>query len=227
MEILQIDLRETDGRARLKLLLADADLLLTSSRLSSLQRLGLSWHELHQLFPRLCQVAIVGERGVRGEVAGHDLTYQARAGLLRKPAVPAILAADVHGAQCAVTAALELLYVRERTGAGSYQEVAIAEGAREFSASIAHGLTSPTGVLGGASPFYNVYRATDGWIALAAIESHFQERVLKCLELESEDRAAFEQTFAKHGCEYWENAARDCDFPLATLDLAADFHGES
>jgi crotonobetainyl-CoA:carnitine CoA-transferase CaiB-like acyl-CoA transferase len=217
MDILEINLRDADGNARLRLLLADADLLLTSSRPSSLQKLKLSWNELHPLFPRLCHVAIVGESAGRAGVAGHDLTYQARAGLLREPRVPAILAADVLGAQCAVSAALELLYVRERTGAGSYKEVAIADAAREFSASIAHGLTSSEGVLGGASPFYNVYRAADGYIALAAIEPHFRERVLKCLELESEDRAAFERTFAKHSCRYWENAALDCDFPLAEL----------
>src|SRR5262245_65334617 len=56
----RIDLKLDPGRARLDDLLAAADVLITSSRLSSLARLGLSWPDVHYRHPRICYVAIVG-----------------------------------------------------------------------------------------------------------------------------------------------------------------------
>src|SRR5690606_20205433 len=97
----------------------DADILITSSRPSALARLGLDAKNLRKTYPRLCHVAIVGESGKRAEHAGHDLTYQARHGLVDPPSMPKALVADTAGAERAVSAALAMLYAREKTGKGS------------------------------------------------------------------------------------------------------------
>lgn len=54
VDVLRLDLKTGDGRRRLAELLASADLLITASRPASLQRLGLSWPDLHARHPRLC-----------------------------------------------------------------------------------------------------------------------------------------------------------------------------
>ena len=71
-------------------------LLITSSRPSSLARLGLDPPALAAQ-PRLCHVGIVGY-AADPEAAGHDLNYQAAAGLVRPSQLPASLLADMAGA---------------------------------------------------------------------------------------------------------------------------------
>ena len=86
--VLPLDLKDPAAREQLFAQLGDADLLLTSSRPSALERLGLGWSELHSRFPRLCQVAIIGHVPPHEEQPGHDLTYQASLGLVDPPHMP-------------------------------------------------------------------------------------------------------------------------------------------
>src|SRR4051794_26225209 len=104
-DVVRLDLKDAAGRASLDGLLEGADVLLTSSRPAALDRLGLSWPDLHVRFPHLVQVAIVGHAAPHQEVPGHDLTYLATAGLLVPPQVPRTLLADLAGAERAVSTA--------------------------------------------------------------------------------------------------------------------------
>ncbi|WP_297007267.1 CoA transferase, partial [uncultured Corynebacterium sp.] len=169
-EIRALDLRGEDGRRELDGLLADADLLITSSRPRSLAKLGLSWDDLHAAHPHLCQVAVVGYPGRDVDRAGHDLTYQAEAGTLIPPQLPSIPVADLAGAERVVGDAAALLLQTARTGTGGYREVSLAQVVEDFSASVRYGLSGPGTVLGGAFPGYGLYRAADGWLALATLE---------------------------------------------------------
>ena len=94
----------------------------------------------------------------REHLAGHDLTYQAEAGLLTPPAMPAALVADLSGAQRAAVEAINLLFVRERTGAAGHAVVALSDCAKLFAEPLRHGLTAPTGVLGGACAAYGRWK---------------------------------------------------------------------
>ena len=60
--MLRLDLKDEAGRGRLDELLADADVLLTSSRPSALARMGLARDEVEARHPHLVHVAIVGPR---------------------------------------------------------------------------------------------------------------------------------------------------------------------
>src|SRR5579885_447372 len=90
------------AQATVLALAARADLLITSMRPRALQACGLDWSRTHAAFPRLSHVEIVGEGGDRAGGAGHDLTYQAVAGLLTPPAMPRTVFADMFAAERAI-----------------------------------------------------------------------------------------------------------------------------
>jgi crotonobetainyl-CoA:carnitine CoA-transferase CaiB-like acyl-CoA transferase len=215
--VLRLNLKAEPDRRRLDELLADTDVLLTSSRPSALARLGLAWAELEARFPRLVQVAIVGHAEPDQERPGHDLTYLAPFGLVSPPALPQTLVADLGGAERAVTAAVAMLLGRERGGGGRYVEVALADAAETFSLPWTFGLTVPDGVLGGGYPFYGLYEAKDGWIAVAALEPRFRDRLVAELGVDQPTHEALRAAFAVRTPAEWEHWAADRDLPIAAV----------
>jgi crotonobetainyl-CoA:carnitine CoA-transferase CaiB-like acyl-CoA transferase len=215
--ILRLNLKDEPERRRLDELLADTDVLLSSSRPSALGRLGLAWAELEHRFPRLVQVAIVGHAAPDQERPGHDLTYLAPFGVLSPPALPPTLVADLGGAERAVTAAVALLLERERGGGERYAEVALADAAETFSLPWTFGLTVPGGVLGGGYPFYGLYEAKGGWIAVAALEPRFRDRLVAELGVAEATHDAFAKAFAARTPDGWERWAADRDLPIAAV----------
>lgn len=218
--ILRLDLKSVDGRAKLDDLLATADLLLASFRPSALQRLGLDWESLHERHPKLCFVGIVGYAAPFQERTGHDLTYQGDLGLLRPPQMPPSLFIDLAGAEKAASMALALLNCAARRGTAGCAWVSLHECARELAAPLKAGLTTSSGLLGGAYPLYGFYRASDGWIAIAALEPHFAEKLLSELGLKKADRPALERIFLQRKAESWEKWATELDLPLVAVQEA-------
>ncbi len=215
--VLRLDLKSPEGRAELDDLLAKADLLLASFRPSALQRLGLDWENLHARHPKLCFVGIIGYPAPLHEQTGHDLTYQADLGLLRPPQMPPTLFIDLAGAERAVGMALALLNRSARKGTAGCAWVSLHECARDLAMPLKAGLTSSDGMLGGAYPLYAFYRANDGWIAIAALEPHFAQKLLSELGLKTADRAALERIFLQRKAASWEKWAADLDLPLVAV----------
>jgi len=218
--VVRLDLKERTGRQGLERLLADSDLLLTSSRPSALARLGLARSELEARFPRLLQVAIVGHGAPRQDVAGHDLTYVAHAGLATPPRLPLTLLADLGGAERAVTAALALLHGRDRGDSTRSAEVALADAADYYAAPLRFGLTTPEGPLGGGSSVYRFYEAKGGWVAVAALEPHFRARLVAELGLDDEAGAPLEERFRERTPSEWEAWAAALDLPLTAVRIS-------
>jgi alpha-methylacyl-CoA racemase len=216
-EVVSLDLKAREGRAALYDYLENMDLLLTASRPAALGRLGLSWPGLRARFPRLCQVAIVGYPPPYENAPGHDLTYQARFGTLSPPGMPPVLVSDMAGAERAVSAALYLLFARERGRGAGYEQVALSEAAMSFAGPLRWGLTASGGVLGGGFPGYGLYRAQGGYVALAALEKHFWERLLEELGVEGDERRDLERIFQTRTAEQWEEWAEERDLPLAAV----------
>ena len=204
-----LDLKTPDGQARLSALVGDADVLLTSQRPSALARLNLDPDSLRARFPRLRTLRIVGT--VRDpEQPGHDLTYQAQAGLLGER-MPRTLASDVMTSERAFAGMLALL----RLPAGSVMDVGLVESLDPLMAPLRHGLTAPGGALGGGAPRYGVYGAKSGRIAVAALEPHFERELYRHLELpmNSDPSACFlERTAAE-----WEQWARERGLPIVEV----------
>ncbi len=213
----RIDARSAAGEAVLSRELARADVLVSAMRASALERLGLGWDELHARHPRLCHVAVFGEAPPFDSRPGHDLTYQARAGLIAAPALPRTVLADLAAAERAVSAALAALLLRERTGQTTRSDVAIVDAAQDFAAPLLHGLTAATGSLGGGLALYNVYETAEGWIALAALEPHFIEALKALLGSDALDPATLRARFRTRTAREWERLANERDIPLAAV----------
>jgi crotonobetainyl-CoA:carnitine CoA-transferase CaiB-like acyl-CoA transferase len=206
MEIVVRDLKQSPPTG----LLADADVLITSSRPSSLARLGLDPAAL-AAHPRLCHVAIVGYAD-DAEAAGHDLNYQAAAGLVRPPQLPASLLADMAGGERGAFAALALLAERERTGRGGTAQVALADAAGALAAPLAAGLTVDGAVLGGGNPFYAVYPAETGHVAVGCLEPQFADRLAEAVGARTAEQLAV--AFLTRPADEWERWARAHDLPV-------------
>ena len=228
IEVERLDLKSAEGRVGLAPHLAVSDLLLTSSRPASLTRMGLDWPALAELYPKLCQVAIVGYQGVEAERPGHDLTYQAELDLLDPPGLPRTVLADLAGAERAVSAALGLLLAMARAGgrntAGGvmetsdrYVQVSLSGAAAAFAEPLRHGLTAPGGFLGGQLPGYNLYQAQDGWIAVAALEAHFLRRLVAELGLSGATVEALADAFGERPADFWQTWAAERDLPIVVV----------
>jgi crotonobetainyl-CoA:carnitine CoA-transferase CaiB-like acyl-CoA transferase len=225
-QVVRLDLKDPAERGRFEDLLSGADLLLTSSRTSALERLGLGWEALHARHPRLCQVAVVGHPSPDDDWPGHDLTYQAALGLLGavgpegEPRMPVLLAADLPGAERAATEAVAALVARATSGEGSRREVALSDAAEAMAAPLRQGLTAPGAVLGGGHPTYRLYAARQGHVAVACLEPHFLARLTALLgvsptsESLGEDLAA---VFAARTAAEWEAWGLEHDLPLAEV----------
>jgi len=216
--VVRIDLKTQQGRTQLDRLLDDADLLLTSFRPSALRRLGIDWENLHPQHPRLCAVNIIGHPQPDEELPGHDLTYQAKLGVLRPPSLPITLYADMSGAERAVGISLALLLNFARTGQAGFASVSLYDVMREIAAPLAAGLTSQDGILGGTFPLYGLYRATDGWIAIAALEPAFAQRLSAEMELRFSTRAELEGIFSTRSASDWERWAQEHDLPIVKVE---------
>ena len=219
-QIISLDLKNPAHFGRFEKLLAKTDLLLTASRPAALERLSLGWKRIHRKFPALCQIALVGHAAPRDHVPGHDLTYLAGVGLLEPPAMPKTLLADLASAERLVSTGLALLLARERTGSGRYAQVPIADVAGDFSKPLRYGVTSPDGMLGGGAPGYNVYRTSDGWIAIAALEPHFWKNLQTELGVKNANYTLLAERFLTRSSDEWERWAAERDLPIAAVRQA-------
>lgn len=202
-----VDLRAPTGQARFADLLAGADVLISSHRRSALTRLGITVETLAGINPHLCWVEIVGDADAP-DVPGHDLTYQATAGLLAGAAMPRTLIADLAGAEAAAAAAAALIAGRERGRPGRHAVIGLRQAADRFAAPVRHGATIGAGLLSGATPEYGIYPLRDGFVACAALEPHFAARLA---EVSGGDIAGF---FAGLRMGDIPDLAADHDLPL-------------
>jgi crotonobetainyl-CoA:carnitine CoA-transferase CaiB-like acyl-CoA transferase len=187
VKVLQADLKTEHGQNALHKALARTDVLITSFRPSALNKLGLGWKSLHQRYPALCMVSIVGSPGARAEEPGHDLTYLAENGLVNGLDLPATLYADMGGSLLTTEAVLQALLLRQSKKAqGVFQEIALSDAAAYLALPRTWGLTTPDGDVGGAHAGYRVYACKNGRVAVAALEPHFAARLCVAAGLKPE-----------------------------------------
>ncbi len=185
-----IDLKKPEGVAVLKRLATGADVLLESFRPGVMARLGLDYDTLSAQNPRLvyCAITGYGQSGPLSTRAGHDMNYQAIAGVLGltgqdgEVVQPGIQAADVGGgALYGVIGVLAALYERERSGRGRFVDVSMTDGVGGLG--IMHHArqhldgepTSPGGdMLAGQALCYRTWRCADGrFLSVGALEPKF------------------------------------------------------
>jgi crotonobetainyl-CoA:carnitine CoA-transferase CaiB-like acyl-CoA transferase len=217
VEVHRVDLKSPEGRAAMERLLHGADVFISAQRPSALARLGLDSASLASRHPRLCHVAITGHGPPDDGVAGHDLTYLAAHGLVTPPALPPTLFADMAGAERVVSTALALVHARDRDGRGPSIAVPLAEAAAALAQPRDEGLTGPGALLGGGFAGYNLYAAREGWVAVAALEPHFERKLAEAIGLEKLTVDGLTERFAKDTASHWESWARSLDLPIVAV----------
>ncbi|WP_315128629.1 CoA transferase [Comamonas antarctica] len=198
MRCLQADLKSADGQEQLHAELAQTQVLLTSFRPGALRKLGLDWETLQERYPQLSMVRIFGATGASADTPGHDLTYQAEAGLLPTGQMPSSLLADMTGALLASEAVLQTQMHRLRCGAGALLDVGLFEAAQWLAQPLHWGMSAPQGVVGGAHAGYRTYPCRDGMVAVAALETHFAGRLCAAAGLPAVGDVATMQQAATH-----------------------------
>lgn len=183
-----IDAKSERGRKLILSLAASADVFVHNFRLGVMERLGLTPDVLLARNPRLIYASVCGygESGPDIHRPGQDLLLQAYAGTMftvgsrEDPPRPGpIFVADVLTSHLLGEVILAALIERGRTGMG--QEVKVSMLGAMLDAQLQELVTflncglSPTELRSGSghaflNPPYGVFRAADGWVAIAMAE---------------------------------------------------------
>ena len=197
---LALDLKRPADLEQARALVVSADVLIEQFRPGVMDRLGLGDEAMRALNPGLvyCSITGWGQDGPLANTAGHDLNYQAEAGLLGltagvdgAPVLPNILAADIAGgAYPAVMNILLALRARDADGLGRRLDIAMADNLLTFNYwglgnGFAAGLWPQAGrdLVTGGTPRYQLYPTKDGlFLAAAPLEQKFWENFLHVLD---------------------------------------------
>ena len=210
-----LDLKDEAARARLRPLIARADIVVEQFRPGVMARLGLGYDDIRAIKPDIvyCSITGYGQSGPGAARAGHDLNYIGDTGLLAlscgtadTPVVPPALIADIAGGSYpAVLNILLALRQRDRTGEGAHLDIAMADNLFPF-LYWALGEGQATGkwpgngdaLVSGGSCRYRLYPTADGrFVAVAALEQKFWLAFCAAIGLDEElvdDTVAPERT---------------------------------
>jgi crotonobetainyl-CoA:carnitine CoA-transferase CaiB-like acyl-CoA transferase len=176
-----LDIRKPGAQEVVRRLVKDIDVVVENFRPAFMARVGLDYESLRAINPRIiyAQASAFGSKGPMAALGGFDHIAQAVSGLMVEQAggpdhdpIPALPgAADQISASFFAYGIAAALFARERTGMGQKVEVSLLGSMMAFQG---RQVTRyfVTGKQGRArwhrSPLYSHYRATDGWVAIAA-----------------------------------------------------------
>jgi len=231
-ESVVLDLAVEADRARLRALIAEADVLVQNLKRGALARLGFAIETLRKTYPRLicCSISGYGDDGPLANRKAYDLLIQAESGLAsitggpEGPARTGFSVADIATGATAHAAILEALLARERTGAGADIRVSLFDVMADW-------LTvpllnaeagKPPARMGLAHPSiapYGAFVSRDGKPILISIQSEREWRVL-CTEVLGQPDALADPRFANNVARVGNRAATDAlvQQAFATLD---------
>jgi formyl-CoA transferase len=181
-----IDFSTSEGAARVRKLVEDADVLVENFKPGTLCRYGLDHETLKAVNPRLIYLSIsgFGQTGPMADKPGYDYVFQGTGGLMSYTGHPdgepgagplrtGVAVVDLTTGMYATSAILAALFQREKTGQGTYidislLDVAVALNANQGANYLVSGSTPQRS--GNAHPNcapYEVFRCADGHLILA------------------------------------------------------------
>ena len=177
-----IDFRTEEGVARLKALLADADILIENFKTGGLQKYGLDYDSLKEDFPQLiyCSITGFGHTGPYAHRAGYDFIIQGMCGLMsvtgepdRQPQKSGMAITDIFTGIYASTAILAAVIQRQQTGRGQHIDMSLLDCGVSIMGNQAMNYMvtgNPPTRMGNAHPNltpYEVFSCKDGHVIIA------------------------------------------------------------
>ena len=177
-----VNLKTEEGRAVLRELAMQNDVLVENFRPGTLKKFGLDFETLHELNPRLvyCSISGFGQTGPLRDMPGYDFMIQAMGGIMSitgepqgEPMKVGVAVADLFAGQNAVIAILAALQARTFTGEGQYLDIALFDSQLGWLANVASNF-----LISGKNPKrygnahanivpYQSFQASDGWFVVA------------------------------------------------------------
>jgi alpha-methylacyl-CoA racemase len=240
--IVKLNLKDSADRERFDELVRQADVVVEGFRPGVIDKLGIGYAKLSEVNPRivLCSISGYGQSGPYAQRAGHDLNYQALAGVLSiaggdaaSPANPHLQIADTAaGSYAAAMLILAALLERQQTGRGRHIDVSMSEQLLPlmttlYAAADAQGRDPCRDgeLLSGGAPCYRIFRTQDDrYITIGALEPKFWLAVTERLGLPDLANTAFHggadseriaarlaELFARKTRAEWVEIFGDCD----------------
>ena len=196
-----VDVKNAEGLAIVKKLIASADAVIEGFRPGVMERIGLGPDMCLAINPKLVfgRCSGWGDDGPMAGMAAHDINYLGMSGALAAigtegtpPPPPLNLVGDFGGAAMQLVCGLLAAMVSARaTGTGQVVKTNIAQGAIGLMpmtyglyAAGRWSLTRASNPLDGGAPFYRCYECSDGrYVAVGAIERKFFLELIDKLEL--------------------------------------------
>lgn len=187
--------RTPAGSDLLRKLCATVDVIVENFLPGTMDKMGLGFPALQAANPRviLCSISGFGQHGPLRDWRAYDPIVQAMSGMSsvtgypdRPPVRSGAALADTTASMFGVIGVLSALRARDRTGRGDWVDVAMLDASFFMLADVLEFAAAgvPLGRLGnghqGTVPF-NVYRARDGWVTLAAVTAREWADVLRAL----------------------------------------------
>ncbi len=131
-----LDLKERADQLLALDLIKQADVVIESFRPGVTKRLGISYEDVCKEKPDIvyCSLSGYGQEGVMSHLGSHDINYMALSGVLsqlkddnEKPIHPSTTIADLVGGLTASESIVAALLKKERTGEGTYLDIALAD----------------------------------------------------------------------------------------------------
>ena len=186
-----IDLKAKEGKEVMRRLLRQADVFVEGFRPGAMSRLGFSFGSVRKVNPRIvyCSISAYGQENSFSSMPGHDINFQAMAGTLGySPGaeVPLLQLGDMTSGMYAAVGILGALVGRRRA---VHIDVPIVASLLSWmvlpaSAYLATGHPPKEGhsLVFGSTPYYNLYKTSDGrYMAVAAIEENFWRNLVAAL----------------------------------------------
>jgi alpha-methylacyl-CoA racemase len=199
---LAVNLRTEEGREAYQAVAAGADAVIEGMRTGVADRLGIGYQTLSELNPALTYVTLpgYGSGGPLSAVAGHDLNFDALAGVLSMTypgpiGPPPVQAGDYFGATLAALAVVSGILRGRSTGQGGMIESSLFDGAM-FAMAIPHARALAMGgevtpdkyPLVGELACYSSYECSDGgYLAVGALEPHFWNKFCELAGIDDGD----------------------------------------
>jgi formyl-CoA transferase len=192
-----LDLKQPAGRDRLLRLLDDADVLVENFRPGVADRLGIGYATMAAKNPRLVYASIsgFGQTGPWADRPGFDLIAQGMSGVMSvtgtaegEPVKCGIPISDLAAGLYAANGIQAALLAREKTGRGQRVETSLFEAALGLSAweATEYWATGeaprPLGSAHRLSAPYQAFRASDGFLTIAALTTPHWERLCRVLD---------------------------------------------